>query len=121
LSITAPAKSPCENSAKSKDCGPQAQRVDAVGAVADHRPIVGHAEQIGRAIAREIDLIAAHLEGGIERYHIDATRSWNLPRITEAQPVVGLLELRTASDELLEDAVFVAQAVADCGVLQRGQ
>src|SRR5512134_3628810 len=43
---------------------------------------------------------------------------YDLPRIAEAQPVVRLLDLVAVVDMLLEDAVVVAEAVADRRQLQ---
>ena len=45
----------------------------------------------------------------------------DLPRVAEAQPLVGLLDLPAVDDLLLEDAELVADAVAERGHLQRRQ
>ena len=45
----------------------------------------------------------------------------DFPRIAEAQPLVGLLDLPAVDDLLLEDAELVADAVADRRHLQRRQ
>ena len=123
--MTAPAKSPCENSAKSNDCGrrrrPEPQSIDAVGAVADHGPIVGDSQQIGGMIPRDAEPGALQLEFGVQGDDVDLAGPHNLPGIGVAQPVVGLLDLPAVADRLPEDAVFVAQAVADGRVLQRGE
>ena len=45
---------------------------------------------------------------------------WDFPRIAVLQPFIGLLNLITIFDVLLEDAEIVAQSIADPGQVQGG-
>src|SRR6202012_4810705 len=97
---------------------PQTQRVDALGAVAHHRPVVCDAEQAGRAVALYGNAGTLQLEGAVERYDVGAVGSLDLPGIHVAQPVVRAFHLPAVLDRLAEDAVLVAQSITDGGVLQ---
>ena len=93
-------------------CRPEAQGVDTLTPVADHRPVVGDAEQVARLVGHEPE--AATLQGkrSVQRDLDGLARPGHLPRIWPAQPVVGLLHLMAALDRLLEYAVLVTQTIA---------
>ena len=79
--------------------------------------------RLSGAYARVDPALAARLGGldaseEVDRDHVLGAR--DLPRVAEAQPVVGLLELPAVHDALLEDAVVVAQPIAVRGQAQRG-
>ena len=57
----------------------------------------------------------------MQRDGVASRRTRDFPRIDGAQPVVGALDLRTVANHLPENAVLVAQAVADGRVLERGE
>ena len=106
------------NSPKSKTSGvaacPEPQGVDRPAAVADHRPVVGHAEQVRSAARRSTGSCPpCDSERAAERHLHRLARPGDLPRVGPAQPVVGLLDLGAVADLLAEDPVLVAQAVAD--------
>jgi hypothetical protein len=91
---------------------PQAKRVDRLAAVADHRPIIGHADQRRWVVRNHVQHSGAHFERAGER-HLDAlARPYDFPRIGIAQPVVRALLLPAVANFLPEDAVLVAKPIA---------
>src|SRR5262245_25144045 len=98
--------------------GPQAQRVDAPCTIADYRAIVGDTQEIGWAVGREPDHRAVQLEGCIQWHDIDLPRADNFPGVGMPQPVIRLFALKTIADLLTEDAILIAETVADGGILQ---
>src|SRR5688500_8079448 len=63
-------------------------------------------------------VILVALRIAADLYVIGYMRTAHLPWAAEAQPVVGALDLLAAADELMKDAEFVADAVADGRNLQ---
>ncbi len=53
--------------------------------------------------------------------HLRELRPGNLPDVAEAQPFVGYFDLPAVLDDLVENAEFVANAVAESGITQGGQ
>ena len=100
---------------------PQPQRVDRLAAVADHRPIVGDADQRRGPFGTTAAAAAASRTTQLSGTSTVSSGPGDLPRVGPAQPVVRLLDLPAVLDLLPEDAVLVAQAVADRRDLQRGQ
>ena len=101
--------------------GPEPQRVDRLAAVADDRPVVGHAQQVDGLPRDLADRPAFEPERAVERHLHGLGRPRHFPRVGMEQPVVGLLDLVAVADLLPEDAVLVPQAVADRRDLQRRQ
>ena len=75
---------------------PQAERVDALTAVADHRHIIRNSH----------DLLIA--EGNLHGFFFAA----DAPRVAEARPIVRTLSLEAVVEVLLEQAVAIPQAKA---------
>ena len=94
---------------------PEPQRVDAAVQVARHHVVVGHRLHVpARHPARALGaLVVVGLGVAAER---DAPRRLGvreLPGRSEGEPRVGLLDLLAVYERLAEDAVLVADAVAD--------
>ena len=92
---------------------PEAEGVDRPPAVADHRPVVGHAEEVRGLPAMHRDHAPVRLEPRAERHLHRLVRARHLPGVRPAQPVVGVFDLGAVPDLLAEDPVIVAEAVAD--------
>ena len=99
---------------------PQAQRVDRLAAVADHGPIIGHADERRGAVGDHAQLPGAQFERAAERHRDAFGRAHDLPGIGMIEPVVRALLLPAVADLLLEDAMLVAQPVTHRGQLHRG-
>ena len=91
---------------------PEPQAVDRLAAVADDRPVVGHAEQAGRAVAHHAQAAGLQRERARDRHVHGLARAHDLPGIGPQQPGIGPLDLPAVVDLLAKDAVLVAQAVA---------
>ena len=101
---------------------PQAQRVDRVAAPADDRRVVGHRQNaLGRlpcmAFGAVPARLARHLAAEADLVHDLAALEF--PGVAEGQPVLGRLDLCAVDDALLEQAVVVADAVAEAGDAER--
>ena len=67
-------------------------------------------------------LLVAVALGAPAELHIERDfRTHDLPGITEAQPLVGQLDLPAVTNRLIEDAELVADAVADGRNVERRQ
>src|ERR1700761_1342995 len=67
-------------------------------------------------------VVAAQGEFRIEGNDVTAPGTCDFPRVAGEEPVVRSLDLRAVGEDLLaEDAVLVAQAVADGGEMERRQ
>ena len=103
--------------------GPQAERVHGVVAVAWDRGVVGHGLHVLRvdpSAAVRVGVVADLLDMAAELDDAGELGTADLPRVAAAEPVVRLLDLVAVLDDLLEDAVVVADAVAERRKLQRG-
>src|SRR5215813_9746707 len=100
-------------------CGPEPECIDSLAAVAHHRAIERHADQAGRAADDRSQGSAAQLERAIELYIHRLVWTLELPWVRPPKPVVRQLMLPPLLNRLLEDAVFVAQAVAHSWNLHR--
>src|SRR5581483_2358239 len=69
-----------------------------------------------RAVA---PLVVDMLDAAAEMDVIDHLRPLQLPGIAEGQPFVGIFLLPAILDDLAEQAVIIADAIADCRDLQR--
>ena len=103
---------------------PQAQRVDPPPAPADHGRVVGDGQHALPALpgpgrppvgagARRL----AHAP--VEADRVDGLGALELPRVAEGQPVLRPLDLPALVQALLEQAVLVADAVAEAGDAER--
>ena len=103
--------------------GPQAERVDRLGAVADDRSVVCHAEHplVGNPLVAVAAILLDHLHLATVLDRVDRVRSLDFPRVSVAEPVVRLLDLVAVDDLLAENAVVVADPIAIGGVFQRSQ
>ena len=102
---------------------PQPQPVAGVDAIAQHRHVVGHADGVfGRNPAHPVVavLIAIALGAAAEAHEAGLIRMGDLPGPAGLEPLVGDLHLPAVADQLVEDAEFVADAVAGGRDLQRG-
>src|SRR6202020_3258164 len=88
---------------------PQTQRVDRLAAVADHRSIIGDADEGRRPVRDHAQLAFAQFEGASEGHWNAFRRPHDLPRIWMSEPIVRALLLPAISNFLLEDAMLVTQ------------
>ena len=102
-------------------CRPQAQRVDVLAAPADDRRVIGdRLHGLGRMPDRAVAaLVVDMLDAAAEMDVIDHLGPLQFPGIAEAQPFVRIFLLPALIDDLAEQAVIVADAVADRGDRQR--
>ena len=106
-----------------RTCGPQPQGVDETSAPPDHRRIVSDRIDGFRRmpdVLRTAVRRRAGLDDAAEADLMAGIRPGDLPRITEAQPVLGILLLPAILDDLTEHAVIVADAIAMSGDGERG-
>ena len=98
---------------------PQPQRVDRLAAIADHRPIIGDANQRRGAVRDHPERALTQFERASER-HFDAF-GWahHLPRVRMFEPIVRAFLLPAVAYFLLEDAMLVAQSIAHRRQLHR--
>ncbi len=93
---------------------PQPQRVDVPAAPADDRGIEG--DRLDRFVRNPLDLLRAVRPVDAQDVAaimnvVDDVRALELPRVAGVQPVFGKLLLPSFRDELLEQAMLVADAV----------
>ena len=101
--------------------GPQAQRVDGLAAVADHRPVVGNADQRRGPVPRRRAARRRESRTSSSSLHLDGfVGPRDFPRVGPGEPVVRLFVLPAVADGLPEDAVLVAQSVAHARNAERG-
>jgi hypothetical protein len=104
--------------------GPQPQCVHGVGVVTDDKRVVGHTHDALAVHPIEAHLAAVgapHMHLAVELHALHVLMARQLPGIAVLQPSIPVLDLLTAVDVLLEDAVFVANAVADSRQVERRQ
>ena len=94
---------------------PQPEGIDRLATVANHWHVVGDAPHcLGRSPEHRVASVlhvVAHLAA---KGHADAALGpGDFPRVAAAQPAVRVLDLVPVLDALLENAVLVAEAVAD--------
>jgi hypothetical protein len=102
--------------------GPEPQRVHVAAAPADDRRVVGHRlDRLGRLP----DVADARL-GHVHRLHRSPEAdlmcdlgAGEFPGVAEVQPVLGVFPLPAVADDLAEQAVVVADAIAEGGDGQR--
>ncbi len=95
---------------------PEAQRVDAAVVVARHHVVARDRLDVPRGDpARALDavVVVIGLGAAAERDQLRRLGVRELPRRSERQPRVGLLDLLAVDEGLAEDAEFVPDAVAD--------
>ena len=105
-------------------CTPQGQGVAVVHPVALDGCAVVHAlDGTLRNPAHPLGvlLVAVVLSVAAPHHAVVQLRLDDFPGVALGQPVVGLLDLPAVADVLIEDAEFVADAVADRRALQSGQ
>jgi hypothetical protein len=97
-------------------CAPEAQQVGVRRTIAGDRSVVGHA---GHHVPRDPPHavpppLVLPVLGAPAEFHVDRDLGPDdLPRVAEAQPLVGQLHLPAVADALIEDAELIADAVAD--------
>ena len=104
---------------------PQPQGVDAAVAVAGDHVVVGDPEDVpaadpARCARRRRSSVTVSRVAAEPDLTADL-RVRELPRVAELQPRVGLLDLLAVDEGLPEDAVLVADPVADAGIRMRRQ
>jgi len=99
--------------------GPEPERIDGLAAEAHHGTIEGNADQTGRLTEDRAQVATPYGKRTVELHFHRLTRSNNLPWIRTTQPVIRDFALPAVLNRLLEDAVFVAQAVTHGGNLHR--
>ncbi|MEY9880360.1 hypothetical protein ABIA43_001894 [Bradyrhizobium sp. USDA 328] len=100
---------------------PQAQRIDVMAAPADDRRVIGDrlhglTRMPDRAVAA---LVLDMLDAAAEIDVVDHLGPLQFPGVAEAQPFIGIFLLPALIDDLAEQAVIVADAVADRGNRER--
>ena len=103
---------------------PKAQEIHRLGAVAGDGNIVGHAEDLlrvdpTRKIAAAVVEHVFHPAVELDLLRVFGTADF--PRRAKDHPVVGMLDLVTVHEFLLKKAELVVDAVADCGIVERGE
>src|SRR5262249_22106456 len=91
---------------------PEPQGVDSFAAVPHHRPIERHTDEAGWAADDGSQGSTAHLEGAVEFYVHGLVWTLDLPRVWTPKPIVRQFMLPAVLDGLLENAVFIPQAIA---------
>ncbi len=95
--------------------GPQAQVVHGVGVVARYGDVVGHGHDVFRIhpllAQAALGILVAH-HPAVEFHREEHAGAGKLPGVAVTQPVVGVLDLVTVLDALVEHAVVVADAIA---------
>ncbi|SHW51777.1 Uncharacterised protein [Mycobacteroides abscessus subsp. abscessus] len=103
---------------------PQRQRVTSVHSVALDRGVVGDAleEALRNPASPEVPVLIEILLGvaAPPDNEIEVGFAY-FPRVSVVEPVVGLLDLPSVADLLVEDPVLIADAVADRRAIQGGQ
>ena len=102
---------------------PEPEMVAGADAVAENRRVIGHAHDDGvRDPAHAVMplFIGPRLGAAAELHLVGDFGPGDLPRVAEAQPLVGDLHLPAVLDGLVEDAELVADAVADGRHFERG-
>ena len=97
-----------------RPCPPQAQGVDARSAPADHRGVVSNGAHNFRRTP-DLALLARFIDQGLdaaaEADRVNHLGTFELPRVTEVQPVLGLLLLPAIDHGLTEQAMLVTNTV----------
>src|SRR5215469_3932385 len=92
---------------------PETKRIDGFAAVTNYRPIKGNTYQTGRFASDRTQSSSPHFKGTVQFDFDLLMGSLDLPRVLPAEPVVRLFLLPAIPNGLLEDAVFIAKAVAN--------
>ncbi len=103
---------------------PQRQRVTSVHSVALDRGVVGDAleEALRNPASPEVPVLIEILLGVAAPPDNEIEVGFGyFPRVSVVEPVVGLLDLPSVADLLVEDPVLIADAVADRRAIQGGQ
>ena len=103
---------------------PQPQRIAGADAETEDRRVIGHALDDGArdpAHAVAAQFIMARLGVAAELHVIGDFGPGDFPRVAETQPFVGGFHLPAVFDCLIEDAEFIADAIADGGHFERCQ
>ncbi len=98
---------------------PQTQRIDRLAAIANHRPVIGDADEGRGGVWNHAQLACAQFKRAAERYWDALRRTHDLPGIRVIEPVIRALFLPAVANLLLKDAVLVAQSIAHRGQLHR--
>ena len=96
---------------------PQSQNVAGAYAITGDRRVVSDSFHFGLwnpAHTRAATLVRVGLAAPAEFYRISDFRPREFPRITETQPFIGDLALPAVTNDLIENAELVANAVTDC-------
>ena len=100
--------------------GPQAQRVHAARGVARHHVVDRHGAHAGGRVPHALAVLVGHVAAEVHALRTVVVHM--APRLLVGQPVLRVLDLLALLVEgLLEDAVLVLDAVAECRHAQRGQ
>ena len=94
---------------------PQTQGVHRAIFKTGHGGIVGHGQHLFAANPGKTQVAAGIgplFDAAIEAHGVDLLRTWNLPWVAGAQPVIGCLDLEAVEDALLRDPVVIAQSIA---------
>ncbi|CPZ67689.1 Uncharacterised protein [Mycobacteroides abscessus] len=103
---------------------PQRQRVTGVHSVALDRGVVGDAleEALRNPASPEVPVLVEILLGVAAPSDNEIEVGFGyFPRVSVVEPVVGLLDLPSVADLLVEDPVLIADAVTDRRAIQGGQ
>ena len=101
---------------------PEPQRIDVAPAPADERRVEGHRVDALRGlpdVARRLVAVLDAVDPAAEADRVRDLGPLELPRVAGGQPVLGELVLPAVLQDLPEDAVVVADAVAVGGYPQR--
>src|SRR5262245_4019325 len=99
--------------------GPEAERINGLATVANHRPVKRDAEENRRPADDGTQHALSKFERTVQFYFDRFLQPCDFPGVRTPQPVIRLLTLPAILDGLLEDAVLVAQTIAHAGNLHR--
>ena len=103
---------------------PQPQQVRGGHPITRYRGVVGDAldHPLGEPAHAIASVVVEVGFGAPAELHVERdVRAHDFPRVAEAQPLVGELDLPAVANRLIEDAELVADAVADGGNVERRQ
>ena len=103
---------------------PKAEEIHRVGAVAGDRNVVGNADDLlGVHPARDVVALVVEdiFDVAVELDRLGEFGPHDFPRRAEAHPVVGQFDLVALVEFLAEEAELVVNAVADGGIIERGE
>ena len=104
-------------------CAPQSELADSRAVCARHHHVVRNSLDLLGILVNDLHaaVLPKLLDVTAEAYVEGSVGSGHKPYLTAGQPYIRQLYLNAVHDLLLEQAVFIADREACCGIVQRGQ